>query len=238
MKEQLEEKQGPLGASSEGEAGGAKKTREVWFWAGAGVLLLAGILVPFALWGRAFDAALSVEGAVAWMGRYGRWSGLAGVLLLVADLFLPIPSTVVMSALGLAWGVWWGGLLSALGSILSGLLGYGLCRWFGRPAARWLAGDESLQKGQSMFAKKGAWLVLLSRWMPVLPEAITCLAGLAGMPFGAFLVALTCGSVPTGFAFAAVGALGQERPGAAAAWSVALPCVLWWGSRRWLRRAF
>lgn len=215
-----------------------KKNREGWFWVGVCGVVLAGILVPFFLYGHAFDAASSVEGAVDWMTRYGRWAGLAGILLLVADLFLPIPSTVVMSALGLQFGPLWGGMLAGTGSVLSGLLGYGLCRWLGQPAARWFAGEESMQRGRVLFASRGAWMVLLSRWMPVLPEAIACLAGLAGMPFRAFLFALLCGSFPTGFAFAAVGALGSHRPVAAVVLSVVLPILLWMGARHLERKAF
>lgn len=214
-----------------------KRSRVPWFWVFVSAALLAGILAPFFLFGRAFDAALSVEGSVAWMTRFGPWAGLGGILLLVADLFLPIPSTVVMSALGLRFGPWWGGILAGTGSVLSGLLGYGLCRWIGQPAARWFADERSLHAGRALFAARGAWMVLLSRWMPVLPEAIACLAGLAGMPFRDFLFALVCGSFPTGFAFAAVGALGNQNPAAAMVLSIVLPIILWTAARIWERKA-
>ncbi|MES2595348.1 MAG: VTT domain-containing protein [Verrucomicrobiota bacterium] len=200
------------------------------------VLILAGILVPFAIWGERFDAALSLEGTRAWISQYGEWAGLAGVLLLVADILLPVPSTVVMSALGLTYGWFIGGLLASAGSFLAGLIAYGACRWLGRPAALWLAGEDGLRQGEALFARRGGWLVALSRWMPVLPEAISCLAGLVRMNLRVYLVSLACGSLPVGFAFAAIGALGSSHPGTAMALSALVPVMLWITARRWMRR--
>ncbi len=200
------------------------------------VVILAGILVPFAIWGERFDAMLSLEGTRAWISHYGKWAGLAGVLLLVADIVLPVPSTVVMSALGLMYGWFIGGLLAAAGSFLAGMTAYVACRWLGRPAALWLAGENALKQGEQLFARRGGWLVALSRWMPVLPEAVSCLAGLVKMNLRTYLVSLTCGSIPVGFAFAAIGALGNSQPGMAMALSAVVPVLLWVGARRWMKK--
>ncbi len=199
------------------------------------LLLLAGIVVPFAIWGDQFDAALSLEEARNWMARYGSLAWVAGVGLLVADIALPIPSTVVMSAMGLMYGWWWGGLASALGSILSGIVAYAMCRVAGHRAALWVAGAEGLAKGEALFAKHGGWLVATSRWMPVLPEAVACLAGLVRMPLRPFLVALVCGSLPMGFAFAAIGDLGSSNPALAIALSTVVPVLLWLVARHFSR---
>jgi len=199
-------------------------------------LVLLGAIAPYLIWGEALEAAFSVEGARAWMAGYGAGAGLAGVGLLVADLLLPIPSTLVMSALGLAYGAWLGGLYAAVGTMLAGLVAYGLSRWLGRPLARRLAGEEGLRRGEELFERGGAWLVAGSRCLPILPEAVACLAGLHRMPFRTFLLALACGSVPTGFLFAAIGALGQAEPAWALGLSVIFPVALWLAARRWLPR--
>jgi uncharacterized membrane protein YdjX (TVP38/TMEM64 family) len=199
-------------------------------------LVLLGAIAPYLIWGEALEAAFSVEGARAWMAGYGAGAGLAGVGLLVADLLLPIPSTLVMSALGLAHGAWLGGLYAAVGTMLAGLVAYGLSRWLGRPLARRLAGEEGLRRGEELFERGGAWLVAGSRCLPILPEAVACLAGLHRMPFRTFLLALACGSVPTGFLFAAIGALGQAEPAWALGLSVIFPVALWLAARRWLPR--
>ncbi len=200
------------------------------------LVILAGILVPFAIWGAMFEAMLSLEGARGWMERYGSWAWLAGMVLLVADIVLPVPSTVVMSALGWMYGWWTGGLICVAGSLLAGTAAYAACRWLGRGAARWMAGEDGLIRAEEIFSRRGGWLVALSRWMPVLPEAVACLAGLARMRPSVFFSALLCGSVPMGFAFAGIGHLGHREPGWAVALSGIVPVLLWLGAVRVLRR--
>ncbi len=199
------------------------------------VLLLAGIIVPFIIWGDLFDGALSLGGAKAWMEQFGHWAWLAGATLLCADIALPIPSTVVMSALGLIYGWFWGGIAAAGGSFLSGIVAYALCRFAGHRAALWIAGEEGLSKGHALFEKHGGWLIAVSRWMPVLPEAVACLAGLVKMPWRRFALAMLCGTVPMGFAFAAIGHLGSSNPTAAMVLSAGVPVALWVLARRVLK---
>jgi uncharacterized membrane protein YdjX (TVP38/TMEM64 family) len=199
-------------------------------------VILACILVPFGIWGAQFDATLGLEGARKWMEGYGSWAWLAGIVLLIADIVLPVPSTVVMSALGWMYGWWIGGLICAAGSMLSGIIAYAACRSIGRGAARWIADEEGLRRGEEVFEKCGGWLVALSRWMPVLPEAVACLAGISRMRRRVFLPALACGSVPTGFVFALIGDLGHSEPGWAIALSCIVPVILWLGAARMLKR--
>ena len=192
-------------------------------------LLLAGlVLVPFAIWGEDFDALFSREAAVGWLRSYGKWGWLAGIGLLMSDIVLPVPGTAVISALGYVYGIWIGGLLGAAGSMLSGLLAYGLCRRLGHRAAAFIAGEHDLEIGERLFrGPAGGFIVALSRWLPVMPEVVSCLAGLARMPFGRFCAALGCGSLPLGFGFAAIGAAGHGSPALAVGLSAVIPAILW-----------
>ncbi len=195
------------------------------------------VFVPFLLWGGHFERAMTLEGTVAKLRSTGPWAWLVGIALLVLDLFLPILGTVVMSALGLIYGWVLGGLLASLGSIAAGLLAYGLCLRFGRRAALRLTGEESLREGERLFhGELGGWIVALSRWMPVLPEVVACLAGIARMPLRRFFPALCVGSIPVGFVFARIGEAGENRPGLALLLSAGLPPLLWAlfrGGYRW-----
>lgn len=207
--------------------------RLLWIFLGLAVL----VLVPFAIWGGDLENSFSAEGAVEWLRNFGVWGWLAGTGLLMLDLILPIPSTVVMSALGYLYGPYIGGALAAGGSWLAGLLAYGLCRGLGPRVALRLVGAKDLARGEALFARYGGWLVAWSRWMPVLQETVACMAGLTRMRFGPFLVALACGSLPIGFSFAAIGHAGVTNPGLALALSAALPPVLWLLSRPlWQKR--
>lgn len=105
--------------------------RLLWLALGFAVLFL----IPFVLWGDALEAAFSHAGVMAWLGTYGRWAWAAALGLLVGDLLLPIPASVVMTALGLLYGPVAGGLIGAAGSFLAGAVAYGLCRGLGRGAA-------------------------------------------------------------------------------------------------------
>lgn len=199
------------------------------------VLLLASIIIPFLIWGEGFDSAFTLEGARSWMRQFGPLAWAAGILLLIADIALPIPSTIVMSSLGWMYGWFLGGLIAAAGSFLSGFVAYLLCYWLGRPIALRIAGEDSLRRGEHWFAQGGGWLVALSRWMPVLPEAVACLAGLTRMPWRTFVIALACGSLPVGFGFAAIGAVGQSSPAWALTLSAVVPILLWLLAQRALR---
>ena len=186
------------------------------------------VIVPFLIWGDSFEKSMSLDEMVAKMRAAGDWAWLVGIGLLVIDLFLPILGTVVMSALGLVYGWVLGGLISAIGSILSGLLAYGLSVKLGRKAGRWLAGEEGILGGERLFrGELGGWLVALSRWMPVLPEVVACLAGISRMPLRRFLPALCAGSVPMGFVFAWIGHTGEHRPFLSLVLSAGLPPLIW-----------
>ena len=116
------------------------------------LVLAVLVIVPFLIWGDFFFKLFEPQETEAWFSDLGKsWAWLAGIGLLVSDLFLPIPGTVVMSALGYVYGPWLGGVFSVLGSMLSGLLAYGLCRKMGRRAAERIAGREDLAKGELIF---------------------------------------------------------------------------------------
>ena len=196
------------------------------------VILALLFIVPFLIWGDSFESAMSLDNTVFWLRSAGSWAWAAGIGLLVVDLFLPVLGTVVMSALGLVYGWFFGGLFSAVGSIGGGILTYGLARKLGRSAASWLTGENGMKEGERLFVgETGGWLVALSRWMPVLPEVITCLAGIAKMQFGRFVAALCAGSIPMGFVFAWIGHTGQDQPLLALGLSAGLPALIWWAFR-------
>lgn len=195
------------------------------------------VIVPFAIWGGRVEAAMLPENLTAAFEAARGWAWLAGLVLLVLDLFLPVLATAVMSALGYVYGWFVGGLLSSLGSIGAGMLAYGLCRRMGRRVAIRLAGEKGLAEGERLFqGEPGGWIIAVSRWMPVLPEVVACLAGMTHMPLRRFLPALCAGSVPMGFVYAWIGARGVENPAVALAVSAVLPPVIWFALRGFFRR--
>ncbi len=196
------------------------------------------VLVTFFIWGDNLMEMFSQAGTVSWLSRYGKWAWVVAVLLLMADLFLPLPATIIIAALGYIYGPIAGGLISTAGSFLAGSLGYWLCRLLGERTAVMLLGRKDYQRGKKMSGKVGGWVVALSRWLPVFPEVIACMAGLTRMPAGYFHGALLCGSLPFGFIYAYVGHTGIEDPWLAIVLSAALPPVIWFAIRPLFQSSF
>ena len=194
---------------------------------GLAILLAVLSLLGWWLCGQSLAEIWSPENLQAHFAQSRSWAWLIGILLLIADLLLPVPSTIVMSALGAVYGFWLGGLLASAGSMLTGSLGYGIGRFFNEQrAAKWL-GPQDFEKGKNLFQTGGAWIVAVSRAIPILPEVISCMAGLLRMPFRKFLLALGCGCIPMGFLFSWIGTIGLESPSWGLAFTLGAPAVLW-----------
>jgi uncharacterized membrane protein YdjX (TVP38/TMEM64 family) len=165
--------------------------------------------------------------AVLTLRQYESWAWALGIALIWADVVLPVPQTAVIAALGIIYGTLLGALLGSLGLITGGLLGYVLMLTSARRYVQRFVGRQSLHKLERLFDQRGAWAIVLTRSLPYsVPEAMAFLAGLAGMPTGKFVAALTIGSVPTAFVFAAIGAGWAHQPILALAVSYVLPIFL------------
>ena len=171
--------------------------------------------------------AEEANAAVLTLREYESWAWAIGIALIWADVVLPVPQTVVIVALGIIYGTLLGGLLGSLGLITGGLLGYALMRTSARRVVQRFARARSLQKIERLFDQRGAWAIVLTRSFPhSVAEIMVCLAGLAGMPMGKFIAALTIGSVPIAFAFAAIGAGWADQPILALVVSYVIPILL------------
>jgi uncharacterized membrane protein YdjX (TVP38/TMEM64 family) len=190
--------------------------------------LIAIGLLPLVLASCAtIPTAQEANDVVLRLREYGSWAWAFGIALIWIDLVLPIPQTTVIAALGMIYGTWLGGLLGSFGLITSGLLGYGLMFTAARRLVQRFARPQSLSGMQGLFDRNGAWAIVLTRSLPFsVPEVMVFLAGLAGMPLRKFIAALTIGSVPAAFVFAAIGAGWADQPVLALVVSYVLPIVL------------
>ncbi len=165
--------------------------------------------------------------ALLTLRKYEHWAWALGIALIWADLVLPVPQTAVIAALGIVYGALLGGLIGSVGLISAGLLGYLLMRTSLRRHVHRFVSERSMQKMERLFDRNGAWAIVLSRSLShSIPEAMVFLAGLAGMPMRKFIAALTLGSVPTAFVFAAIGAGWSDQPILALVASYVLPLLL------------
>ncbi len=173
-----------------------------------------------------FPTAQEANDAVLMLQQHGGWAWALAIVLIWADVFLPIPQTAVIAALGLTYGTVIGGLLGSVALVTGGLLGYVLMLTSLRGFAQRFAG-RSLHAMESLFDRSGTWAIILTRSLPYsTAEAAVFLAGLTGMPMKKFIAALTIGSVPTAFVFAAIGAGWETQPILALMVSYVLPIFL------------
>src|SRR5688572_4948220 len=189
--------------------------------------LAALVLISFFIWGDSLMEIFSQAGTIAWLEGTGKWAWLLAVVLLMGDLLLPLPATLIMAAIGYIYGPIAGGLISAGGSFLAGSLGYWLCRLLGERTARRVLGEKDYALGKKLSGNVGGWVVVLSRWLPVFPEVIACMAGLTRMPAAYFHGALLCASVPLGFTYAFIGHTGTEHPALSIGLSAVVPALIW-----------
>lgn len=217
-------------------AGRVRSRRAAWRLFLVVVGITAVVTAPLVVFGDALDARFADGKGVAMLREHGGWASLVAIALIVSDIVLPVPTPAVMAALGMLYGPWTGGLISSAGSILAGLVAYWSCRLAGKRAARFLLGPDNLSRLSRFFGRIGLAAIALSRWMPVLPEALACLAGMSRMPAPRFTFALTVGGLAMGFTFAALGTAYAERPVLGLVLSALVPLAAWPALAYWMRR--
>jgi uncharacterized membrane protein YdjX (TVP38/TMEM64 family) len=191
------------------------------------VVLVGLMLLPVVILDDEIDAYFAGEQGLENLRAYGGIAWLVGMGLIIGDLCLPVPSTAVISALGMLYGPWLGGFIGGVASTLSGCIAFAGCRLLGARVQTFLIGEANLEKLTKFFARFGLTAIALSRWMPLLPEALCCLAGMARMPLVPFLTALACGSLAMGFAFGWLGQAYLDRPVAGLILSALIPLAVW-----------
>ena len=167
------------------------------------LLVLAVVCAPFIVAGPELEAWSAARLDAARDHRLAAAIVIVG--LLVADVLLPIPSSIISIASGGVLGFAWGTVASTLGMSLACVTGYGLGRW-ATPRARRLVGDRDATSLASTFARHGDWIVIASRAVPVLAESSTILAGIARMPVTPFALFTSLANIGISAVYASVGA--------------------------------
>lgn len=196
------------------------------FWLVPFVLILF-VVIPFLIWGEALTNLMSPDPETGSFGDNEGWVWAIGIGLLIADIFIPIPTTAIIAGLGIVYGPIAGAIIAIIGSIMAAIIGYAIGRWLGRPIAQRFLGD-AMAGGERIFASYGGWIVAASRWLPVLPEVVSMVAGVSKFHFATFVFAAFCGVIPFSIVFAWVGHLGAEQPVWTMVASALAPLVLWW----------
>lgn len=161
------------------------------------LVVLALILVPFFLWEEPLNRF--ADSILAHRGEW--WIGPALAGLLAADVFLPVPSSIVSTGAGV--------MLGFLGGAVTNISGMTLGCWLGYRTGR-VAKGQADGRLTELWSRYGEWTLILTRAVPVLAEASVVFAGMTEMPMRRFLVLTTLANTGIGILYAAVGAFAME----------------------------
>lgn len=199
------------------------------------VSMMAAFLGLFAL-AQALEVPLLADPS-PWLAHRGEAAALLGVGLLIADVLLPVPSSLVMIAHGALFGVVGGTLLSLAGSLGAGLFGFAVGRRGGPLFARLVPADER-QRANALLARWGDLAVVVTRPVPILAETVAVLAGASPLGWWRMAVATVAGTLPAALLYALTGATAARLDGVPLVFSlVLLVAGLFWAVGRRLRAA-
>ncbi|HEV7239746.1 MAG TPA: TonB-dependent receptor [Thermoanaerobaculia bacterium] len=132
-------------------------------------------------------------------------AALAGVLLLIADVLLPVPSSPIMVANGALFGTAGGTLLSLAGSVGAALAGFALGRAGNERIRRFVTPREHERAG-AMLRRWGVFAIAISRPIPIVAETVAILAGGSPVTWTQALLAAIAGSLVPSAVYAWAGA--------------------------------
>lgn len=130
------------------------------------------------------------------------------VVLLLADIFIAVPTLTIAILSGFFLGFGLGAFSATLGMALSGITGYALCRLYGPGLLKKIYPDShKREEMESLFNQHGSTVLLLCRAMPILPEVSCCMAGANRMPFVRFFTCYMVSTLP----YASIAAFAGSR---------------------------
>jgi uncharacterized membrane protein YdjX (TVP38/TMEM64 family) len=164
-------------------------------------------------------------------------AAVIGVGLLVVDAVLPVPSSVVMVALGATFGLVLGILLSVVGSVGGFTVGYLIGRR-SRGTLTAAVDGRDVVRAAAMVRRWGVLAVVVSRPLPLLAETVAITAGAFGLGPTTAVAAAVVGTLGPAAAFSYAGWRGASTAGGAVVFVlVAVVSALCWAVGRRLSSA-
>jgi uncharacterized membrane protein YdjX (TVP38/TMEM64 family) len=169
------------------------------FVIGSKVLVENILGVNFEPWAREWTVGAGLPAAAVVVG------------LLALDIFIPVPSSIIMILSGAAFGVLWGSLLAFAGSIGGEWVGFELARKYGTAVShRFIADATERRRLNDVLMTHGAAAIVVTRALPVVMETMSIVAGLSQMRRSTFLIASAIGTAPIVVVYAYAGAKSRE----------------------------
>jgi uncharacterized membrane protein YdjX (TVP38/TMEM64 family) len=184
------------------------------YWRLVGAIFGSLLAVFVIFWALGYSIEELPSGVSGVIRRGGLPAAGIGVFLLIIDVFLPVPSSLVMVAHGALFGVWLGTLLSVVGQMGAALLGYAVGR-AGGPMMERMVPPEDRVRGERFIERWGALAMVVSRPIPLFAETVAILAGTARIGWARSMIAAGAGSLPPALLYALTGAVASSFGSAA-----------------------
>jgi uncharacterized membrane protein YdjX (TVP38/TMEM64 family) len=128
-----------------------------------------------------------------------------GLWLLIFDIVLPVPSSLLMVAHGAMFGILWGTVLSVLGGLGAALVGFAI----GRGGIQLVDSSFSSyerERANDLITRWGVTAIIVTRPVPLLAESVVIIAGtMPSMTWTKLALAATAGLLPTALMYALAG---------------------------------
>ena len=127
-------------------------------------------------------------------------------IILVSDIVLPVPSSIIMYSNGAVLGTLNGALLSLISVILSSIIGY----FIGRGSSAILKSEVDVSVSQ-ILEKYGYAAILISRGIPIISESVCIVCGFNRYNFLVYLGLNVIGYIPVCLIYAYFGSIAVNR---------------------------
>jgi len=201
------------------------------------LVVVAGLIGGFVALRRSgqLDVFSSVEALRAWVDGFGAAAPAVFLFVQMVQVIVsPIPGSVTTLVGAMLFGFWPAFALSTAAVLAGSLLAFGLARSFGRPLVVRLLGPKITERYLGAMTSRARIALLLMFLLPFFPDdALSLVAGLTGLSWSFFLLAVACAR-PWGLLFSSlVGAGMLHVPSWGWALIAAGTVALAWASIKW-----
>jgi len=190
-------------------------------------------VIPFLILGEAFETQVRdwIQNEVS-----PTTQSLAVAGALASDIFLPVPSSAVITYAGGVFGFAMAAFASWIGLTAGCIVGFALARWFGKSFAARFSSEQDLVVLRKSIARYGPIALLVTRPLPILAEACVLLTGTTRLEWTRFVAPIVIGNAIVSVVYAACGAFLTDTdsliPVTVLSGTIPLAAALF--ARRWL----
>jgi uncharacterized membrane protein YdjX (TVP38/TMEM64 family) len=167
------------------------------------LLIMTGIIIIFLIFGSfEKNIFLLLEGLKTKPVEYSVYS----LVILSADIVLPVPSSIVMYLNGFVLGIYGGAVLSFASLMVSSVAGY----FIGKLTLGFQK-KEPEKQASHLLHTFGALAIIITRGIPVISETICIVCGYNKMPFRKYVLNIIIGTVPLCILYAYFGYIGKDK---------------------------